>query len=87
MTSLSLTAEPTQASTLRCFRLLGLDDFEVWRRLLHHYYDPFPTVEHLASSQARESGVPLHVARVPIAMGRGWGREFAGSSSGRCETA
>lgn len=34
MTSLSLTAEPTQAttSTLRCFRLLGLDDFEVWRR-------------------------------------------------------
>jgi hypothetical protein len=29
---LSLTAEPTQASTLPCFRLLGLDDFEVWRR-------------------------------------------------------
>jgi hypothetical protein len=34
MTSLSLTAEPTQAttSTLPCFRLLDLDDFEVWRR-------------------------------------------------------
>ncbi len=32
MTSLSLTAEPTQASTLRCLSLLGLDDFEVWRR-------------------------------------------------------
>jgi hypothetical protein len=31
MTSSSLT-EPTQASPLRCFRLLGLDDFEVWRR-------------------------------------------------------
>jgi len=25
-------AEPSQASTLRCFRLLGLDDFEVWRQ-------------------------------------------------------
>ena len=24
-------AEPTEASTLRCFQLLGLDDFEVWR--------------------------------------------------------
>ncbi len=28
----SLTAEPTQASTWRCLRLLALDDFEVWRR-------------------------------------------------------
>jgi hypothetical protein len=25
-------AEPSHASTLRCFRLFGLDDFEVWRR-------------------------------------------------------
>jgi ferric-dicitrate binding protein FerR (iron transport regulator) len=30
--SSSLTAEPSHASTLRCFRLFGLDDFEVWRR-------------------------------------------------------
>jgi hypothetical protein len=29
--SSSLAAEPSQSSTLRCFRLLGLDDFEVWR--------------------------------------------------------
>ncbi len=21
-------------------------DYEEWRRLLHHFYDPFPTVEH-----------------------------------------
>lgn len=21
-------------------------EYEEWRRLLHHYYDPFPTVEH-----------------------------------------
>jgi drug/metabolite transporter (DMT)-like permease len=28
----SSLAEPSQASTLRCFRLLGLDDFEVWRQ-------------------------------------------------------
>jgi heme-degrading monooxygenase HmoA len=22
--------------------------YEEWRRLLHHYYDPFPTVEHFS---------------------------------------
>jgi heme-degrading monooxygenase HmoA len=21
-------------------------DYQVWKRLLHHFYDPFPTVEH-----------------------------------------
>jgi heme-degrading monooxygenase HmoA len=24
----------------------GSPAFEEWRRLLHHFYDPFPTVEH-----------------------------------------
>ncbi len=23
-------------------------EYEDWRRLLHHYYDPFPTVEHFS---------------------------------------
>ena len=22
------------------------DDYQEWKRLLHHFYDPFPTVEH-----------------------------------------
>jgi heme-degrading monooxygenase HmoA len=24
----------------------GSDNYQEWRRLLHHFYDPFPTVEH-----------------------------------------
>lgn len=24
----------------------GSADYEEWKRLLHHFYDPFPTVEH-----------------------------------------
>ena len=24
----------------------GSEGYERWRRLLHHFYDPFPTVEH-----------------------------------------
>ena len=24
-------------------------EFQEWRRMLHHFYDPFPTVEHFAS--------------------------------------
>jgi heme-degrading monooxygenase HmoA len=24
----------------------GSPDYEEWRRLLHHFYEPFPTVEH-----------------------------------------
>jgi heme-degrading monooxygenase HmoA len=23
-------------------------EYEEWRRLLHHFYDPFPTVEHFS---------------------------------------
>jgi heme-degrading monooxygenase HmoA len=26
----------------------GSANYEEWRRLLHHYYDPFPTVEHFS---------------------------------------
>jgi heme-degrading monooxygenase HmoA len=26
----------------------GSPEYEEWRRLLHHYYDPFPTVEHFS---------------------------------------
>lgn len=26
----------------------GSAEYEDWRRLLHHYYDPFPTVEHFS---------------------------------------
>ena len=26
----------------------GSEQFEAWRTLLHHFYDPFPTVEHFA---------------------------------------
>jgi heme-degrading monooxygenase HmoA len=27
----------------------GSDAYQEWRRLLHHFYDPFPTVEHYES--------------------------------------
>lgn len=27
----------------------GSADYEQWRALLHHFYDPFPTVTHFAS--------------------------------------
>ncbi|MBA3807758.1 MAG: antibiotic biosynthesis monooxygenase [Solirubrobacterales bacterium] len=26
----------------------GSEKYEEWRRLLHHYYDPFPSVEHFS---------------------------------------
>jgi len=27
----------------------GSEQYQEWRRLLHHFYDPFPTVEHYES--------------------------------------
>ncbi|MGI8483816.1 MAG: antibiotic biosynthesis monooxygenase family protein [Thermomicrobiales bacterium] len=27
----------------------GSSEYAEWKRLLHHFYDPFPTVEHFAS--------------------------------------
>ncbi|MEX0965172.1 MAG: antibiotic biosynthesis monooxygenase [Pseudohongiellaceae bacterium] len=29
----------------------GSDQYQQWRTLLHHFYDPFPTVEHFTSVQ------------------------------------
>jgi heme-degrading monooxygenase HmoA len=29
-----------------------------WKKLLHHYYDPFPTVEHYAQVYERRAGSP-----------------------------
>ncbi|MBW2281581.1 MAG: antibiotic biosynthesis monooxygenase [Deltaproteobacteria bacterium] len=34
----------TLESHTRGFR--GSDQYEEWKELLHHYYEPFPTVEH-----------------------------------------
>jgi heme-degrading monooxygenase HmoA len=31
----------------------GSDEYQEWRRLLHHFYDPFPTVEHYEQAFAR----------------------------------
>jgi heme-degrading monooxygenase HmoA len=30
-------------------RFRGSPDYQEWRGLLHHFYDPFPTVEHFES--------------------------------------
>ena len=30
----------------------GSDEYQKWKRLLHHFYDPFPTVEHYELIQA-----------------------------------
>lgn len=29
----------------------GSDEYQKWKRLLHHFYNPFPTVEHYALIQ------------------------------------
>ena len=31
----------------------GSEEFEEWRKLLHHFYDPFPTVEHFEPVRPR----------------------------------
>lgn len=31
----------------------GSEEFEEWRKLLHHFYDPFPTVEHFEPVRTR----------------------------------
>jgi heme-degrading monooxygenase HmoA len=36
----------------------GSPQYQEWRRLLHHFYDPFPTVRHYA----RAAGPGLQVA-------------------------
>jgi heme-degrading monooxygenase HmoA len=32
------------------------DEYQDWKRLLHHFYDPFPTVEHYQLVLANKSG-------------------------------
>ena len=34
----------------------GSDDYQEWRALLHHFYDPFPTVEHYRPPLDRAGG-------------------------------
>ena len=41
--SLSVNWETLEAHTVG-FR--GSEQYQEWRKLLHHFYDPFPTVEH-----------------------------------------
>lgn len=36
----------------------GSPQYQEWRRLLHHFYDPFPTVEHYRPVAA--IGAPAH---------------------------
>ena len=32
----------------------GSPEYQEWRRLLHHFYDPFPTVEHFVKAYPAE---------------------------------
>ncbi len=32
----------------------GSPDYQRWKQLLHHFYDPFPEVEHYAAPLARD---------------------------------
>lgn len=34
----------------------GSPGYERWRALLHHFYDPFPTVEHYVAVEAESGG-------------------------------
>ena len=34
----------------------GSDRYERWRDLLHHFYDPFPLVEHYSTCQTQQPG-------------------------------
>jgi heme-degrading monooxygenase HmoA len=33
----------------------GSDEYQEWRRLLHHFYEPFPTVEHYEPVPTRDA--------------------------------
>ena len=37
----------------------GSSAYKEWRALLHHFYDPFPVVEHYAILSGNGSGEPL----------------------------
>jgi len=34
----------------------GSDDYQRWKALLHHFYDPFPTVEHFTQINLDKDG-------------------------------
>lgn len=36
----------------------GSDAYQEWRRMLHHFYDPFPTVEHFTTVAEVSAGQP-----------------------------
>ena len=36
----------------------GSERYEQWRRLLHHFYDPFPTVQHYEGVFSSEAAAP-----------------------------
>ena len=39
-------------------------EYQEWKRLLHHFYDPFPTVLHYASARAQPlPGAPMALTR------------------------
>ncbi len=37
----------------------GSPEYQAWKRLLHHFYDPFPTVEHYTWVQGSGLGLEL----------------------------
>ncbi len=37
----------------------GSQEYQEWKRLLHHFYDPFPTVEHFESIFVSHAGKDL----------------------------
>lgn len=39
----------------------GSPDYQEWRRLLHHFYEPFPTVEHYECVLKRAGDGPMDV--------------------------
>lgn len=49
----------------------GSDRYRAWRDLLHHFYDPFPVVEHFVSLDSDPTVVPISVG-APSAEVRAW---------------
>jgi heme-degrading monooxygenase HmoA len=41
----------------------GSPDYQEWRRLLHHFYEPFPTVEHYECVLQHAGGVTGQTAK------------------------
>jgi hypothetical protein len=56
------------AHTVGLFR--GLPDYQRWKQLLHHFYDPFPTVEHYAEVGPSVASQPGRLAGAALTRGR-----------------